>query len=258
MFSKYNLKSKDIKRLYKKSGRNNQGKITVRHRGGGNIKLFRNIDWNTNNFINKIILNIEYDPNRSSFIARTFNQNLLTSNFYINYIICPLSIKSFDQINFNNFNKNKNVIGNKLKIKYFDIGDFLYNLELYSTKGPQLIKSAGTFGQILQKYSKKKGNALVKLPSGEYRFINRECYAFYGRNSNEFNNKIDWKKAGKSRWMNKRPSVRGVAMNPVDHPHGGGEGKTSGGRPSVSFKGIYTKGIPTRKKKKKKYFIDKK
>lgn len=254
MFSKYKLKNIKSKTLKHHSGRNNQGKITINHRGGGNLKLYRFINWNSNNFVNKIILNIEYDPNRSSYIARTFNKNLITYNSSISYIICPLSIKHFDEINLTE--KGKNILGNQMKIKFFEIGDYIYNVELYSGQGPQLIRSAGTYGQVLQKYSKKKGCALIKLPSGEYRFINRECTAFSGRISNEFHNKIDLKKAGKSRWLGKRPSVRGVAMNPVDHPHGGGEGKTSGGRPSVSFKGIYTKGIPTRKKKKKKHFID--
>ena len=144
-------------------------------------------------------------------------------------------------------------VNNIYFLKDFNVGDFVYNIELKPNKGGQLARSAGTCGQILQK--NKEGFVLVKLPSGEHRLIPENCKAFLGVVSNEEHKNRVIAKAGRSRWLNKRPTVRGVAMNPIDHPHGGGEGKTSGGRPSVTPWGHYTKGQPTRKKKKNKLII---
>ena len=129
------------------------------------------------------------------------------------------------------------------------IGSFISNIELFPNKGAQLCRSAGTFAQLTQKINHKY--AIIKLPSNKLRKIFLNCTAVLGKNMDFLKNSIHQNKAGYSRWLGRRPSVRGVAMNPVDHPHGGGEGKTSGGRPSVNQKGIYTKGIKTRKKKNK-------
>ena len=239
-FLKKNINKNLIKNIKKSNGRNNQGKITVRHRGGGHKKLYRFISFKREN-IKGIIKQIEYDPNRSSYIL------YLKDNEKFNYILAPNDVKINTYLD---SGSDANIqIGNALPLRNIPIGSIIHNLSLKQNKKGQLIRSAGSYAQLIQKYLDKY--AKVKLKSGKFINIPLSCYATLGTVSNlEHKNRVIGK-AGRSRWLNKRPKVRGVAKNPVDHPHGGGEGKTSGGRPSVSFKGIITKGLKTRKKKKK-------
>jgi len=238
--------SRLIKNLKRKQGRNNQGKITVKHRGGGHKRLYRKISFKRNKNIQGFVKGVEYDPNRSSNIALIENQG----NFF--YILAPENLKVGDWIE-SGPNAAIN-IGNSLPLKNIPLGSLIHNISLKPYSGGQLIRSAGTFAQLLQKNHGKY--AKVRLISGEQRLIPLECEATLGIVSNVDYKNIKIGKAGRNRWLNKRPKVRGVAKNPIDHPHGGGEGKTSGGRPSVSFTGRITKGKPT-VKKKNKYIIKK-
>lgn len=248
--SKYKSLRFAVKGAKRYAGRNNLGRITVRHQGGGNKQLYRQIDWFRTKK-NGIITNFEYDPNRTSFIAKVFYPNIIeneSSNF--NYILAPKGLKVFDNIQVID-EKKRNLLlkpGDSSILANFEAGDFIHNIENISGKGGLFARSAGTYGQILQYASTKF--AKVRLPSGVIRLIPLKSKATLGILSNENHNKVIIRKAGKSRWLNKRPSVRGVAMNPVDHPHGGGQGKTKGGRPSVTPKSWPTKGQPTRSKKK--------
>lgn len=239
-----------LKKGFKRSfGRNNQGKITSKHRGGGHKRLFRHIEFKRENLSGEVI-NIEYDPNRSANIALI--KNKYNNKFY--YILAPLDLKKNNFIE-SGINASLN-IGNALPLKYIPVGSTLHNISLKPGKKGQLIRSAGTSAQLLQKgYT---NFVKIRLNSGEQRLIHQNCYATLGIVSNITykNRKIG--KAGRNRWLNRRPHVRGVAMNPIDHPHGGGEGKTSGGRPSVTFKGIITKGKPTVKKKNNHIIVKKK
>lgn len=230
-----------IKGFHRANGRNNQGKITVRHRGGGHKRLYRKIEFNHIN-MNGIVTGISYDPNRSASIANIYNKNN-NKNFYI---IAPEGLKINDNIESGPLAELK--IGNSLPLSNIPIGSVIYNISINPLEKGKLIRSAGTSAQLLQKF--ENNYAKIRLNSGELRLILLKCYATLGIVSNINHQKIKLGKAGRSRWLNRRPSVRGVAMNPVDHPHGGGEGKTSGGRPSVSPQGRITKGQPTRKKKK--------
>lgn len=226
---------------YKKSnGKNNQGKITVRHRGGGHKQKYRQISFFRKNICG-FVKSIEYDPNRSANIAAIVNKN----KSY--YILSPenLTVGTWIESGQNASIKQ----GNSLFLKNIPLGSMIHNISLKPNKGGQLIRSAGTYAQLLQKNFGKY--AKVRLSSGEQRLIPLNCEATLGIVSNSDYKNIKIGKAGRNRWLNKRPKVRGVAKNPVDHPHGGGEGKTSGGRPSVSFTGRITKGKPTIKKNKK-------
>lgn len=253
---------KTIKKLLKKGfsktgGRNNQGKITNFHKGGGHKQQYRKIDFKQNNYEGKVI-SIEYDPIRSANIALIYD---LTNKIY-KYILAPDSLEIGTILNFNiksilknktdenqlQMNKVYKIPGNRLMLKDIPIGSKIYNIELLPNKGGQLVRSAGTTASILQIQSKY---AKIKLPSNEERLILNTCLASIGQVSNKFHNKVNIKKAGRNRWLNKRPTVRGVAMNPVDHPHGGGEGKTSGGRHPVTPWGKLTKGKKTVLKKNK-------
>ena len=245
LLNKKNLtKSIKIKKLTKgfhqSNGKNNQGKITVRHRGGGHKRLYRKISFNRNLNIKGTVSNILYDPNRSANIAYIQNK----FNSYL--ILAPegLELNQFIESSENAELK----IGNALPLKNIPIGSLIHNISLYPNSKGKLIRSAGTSAQLIQKINNKF--AKIRLNSGELKLILLSCYATLGIVSNIHHKKIKLGKAGRSRWLNRRPKVRGVAKNPVDHPHGGGEGKTSGGRPSVSFTGKITKGKPTRKKKK--------
>ncbi len=224
-----------------KGGRGHNGQITVRRRGGGHKRKYRLIDYKMNKYgIPGKVATIEYDPNRSSNIA-------LIS--YVDgdkrYVIAPLGIKVGDMIMSGENAEIKS--GNSLPLKSIPLGSNIYNIELHRGKGAQLVRSAGTTAVL----SAKEGEySLIKLPSGEIRKIHSECYACLGEVGNKDHINVSLGKAGKSRWLNKRPKVRGVAMNPVDHPLGGGEGKSSGGRHPVSPTGVPSKGYKTRKKKK--------
>ena len=236
------FKIKKLTKGFKRAnGRNNQGKITVRHRGGGHKRLYRKISFNRSKNIEGCVSKITYDPNRSANIA--FIKNDSENNF----ILAPDGLKLNQYINSSCNAELK--IGNALPLKNIPIGSLIHNISLYPNSSGKLIRSAGTSAQLIQKLNNKY--AKIRLSSGELKLILLTCYATLGIVSNINHKKIKLGKAGRSRWLNRRPSVRGVAKNPVDHPHGGGEGKTSGGRPSVTPQGIITKGQTTIKKKKK-------
>lgn len=244
-------KDKPIKQLniglISTSGRNNRGKITVYHRGGGHKKCYRVIDFKRvikNYILKSKVLRLEYDPNRSAHIALVMHLNYFNNH---SYILAPQGLKKGDII-YAGLNINlSNNIGDTMPIKNFKMGSIIHNIELKSGKGGQLIRSAGTYAKILNIiYPKYR---VVRLSSGERRFIPEDSFATLGSLSNEKNKQISLGKAGVSRWLGRRPVVRGVAMNPVDHPHGGGEGKTSGGRHPVTPWGFLTKGYRTVKKK---------
>ena len=226
--------------LRKNSGRNSLGRITARHKGGGHKRSYRVIDFKRDKIeIMAKVASIEYDPNRSSYIAL-----LHYLDGEKRYIIAPVDIKIGDYVASGPDVDIK--LGNSLPIKNIPLGTFVHNIELRSGKGGQLVRSAGSYAQVVA----KEGDYVhIKLPSQEIRFIHKECYATIGQVSNVDHENISIGKAGRSRWLGKRPHVRGVAMNPVDHPHGGGEGKTSGGRHPVSPWGKPTKGYKTRNNK---------
>ena len=224
--------------LKKNSGRNSFGCITVRHRGGGHRRRYRFINFNYI-FINVsgIIYNIEYDPNRNCSLGL-----ILYKNGLFGYILGYQNMKIGDLIN-----SNKNLLsGSSFLLKNVPVGSLIYNVELVPGKGGQIGRSGGSFCQIINKYIYGELLVLVKFKSKEEYLLDHRCKAFLGVVNSSFKKQVLYK-AGQNRWVGKRPKVRGVAMNPVDHPHGGGEGKTSGGRPSVSFKGVITKGKPTRR-----------
>jgi large subunit ribosomal protein L2 len=225
--------------LKKSGGRNNLGRITSRFRGGGHKRRYRIIDFKRNNAGEAEVIAIEYDPNRTARIAL-----IKYSNGEKNYIIAPNGIKVGEKIESSNEADLKS--GNTLTLSSIPVGTFIHNIELKPGKGAQLARSAGTSAQIVAKDTKY---SQVKLPSGEVRMINNNCKATIGVVSNIDHENISLGKAGRSRWLGRRPHVRGVAMNPVDHPMGGGEGKTSGGGHPVSPWGLPAKGYKTRKKK---------
>ena len=243
-----NYKSKLIKGFQRANGRNNQGKITVRHRGGGHKRSYRFIRFKRILPSNNIqVYSIQYDPNRSANIAEIIDFD----NKERSFILAPEGLKKGDCIQ-NGPNASLN-LGSSIPLINIPIGSIIHNISLKPFEKGKLIRSAGTSAQLLQKLS--NNYAKIRLNSGELRLISLNCYATLGKVSNGNHKKIKLGKAGRARWLNKRPHVRGVAMNPVDHPHGGGEGKTSGGRPSVSPQGKITKGKPTRSKKKSNQFI---
>jgi large subunit ribosomal protein L2 len=225
--------------LKKSGGRNNLGRVTSRHRGGGHKRRYRIIDFKRNNSEEAKVISIEYDPNRTSRIAL-----VQYPDGGKQYIIAPDGIKVGEIIQSSNESEIKT--GNTMQLSAIPVGTFIHNVELKPGKGGQMVRSAGTSAQIVAKDVKY---CQVKLPSGEVRMIRSECKATIGVVGNIDHENISIGKAGRSRWMGKRPHVRGVAMNPVDHPMGGGEGKTSGGGHPVSPWGLPAKGYKTRKKK---------
>lgn len=232
--------------LKEKGGRNSQGRIAVRHRGGGHKRRYRIIDFKRDKFdIPARVVSIEYDPNRSSRIAL-----LCYRDGEKRYIIAPLGLKVGDEVI--SSLKAEAEIGNSLPLSGIPEGTFIHNLELVPARGGQLVRTAGGAAQLL---SKEREYASVKLPSGEVRLIRLDCRATIGQVGNLEHEGLQIGKAGRSRWLGRRPRVRGVAMNPVDHPHGGGEGKSSGGRHPVSPWGQPTKGHKTRKKKDSDKYI---
>ncbi|PIM95184.1 50S ribosomal subunit protein L2 [Candidatus Hodgkinia cicadicola] len=237
-------KNRSVKTLTKKicesSGRNNTGKITVRHRGGRCKRAFRIIDYKRNTNDRLLVLRIEHDPNRSANIAL-----VKTETGSLKYIIAVDGLKTNDWIK-NNINvSNGCKLGSTSNLGDLPLGIKISNVELYPKSGGNLSRSAGCYCQILAKFQDK---ILIKLSSGIKKLLNRNCIATIGiiSNKNHFSKTIG--KAGRSRWLGKRPSVRGVAMNPIDHPMGGGEGKTSGGRHPVSPWGKLSKGGKTKHK----------
>ena len=213
------LIKKKIKGFKKSSGRNNSGKITVRHKGGGHKKKYRQIEFNRKFESIGITCGIEYDPNRNANIASIYNFTLDT--FF--YIIAPKNLKIGDIIKSGSNIKPK--LGSSLPISEIPIGSLIHNISKTPSKPAQISRSAGTFSSLKEKTLTQ---AKIKLSSGEQIIISPQCYATIGIVSNELSSLTQKGKAGRSRWLNKRPTVRGVAMNPIDHPHGGGEGKKSG------------------------------
>lgn len=208
-----------IKGLINLSGRNNSGRITVRHKGCGHKKRYRKIEFFRQNSFVGIVIGIEYDPNRNANIASVYN---LSYNNYI-YILAPKNLKTGDIVKSGSNIETK--IGNSLPISEIPVGSFIHNLSIKQKKLGQISRAAGTFSQIKEKFF---NYAKIELKSGKHILVPSKCYATIGIVSNESFNLTQKGKAGRSRWLNIRPTVRGVAMNPIDHPHGGGEGKKSG------------------------------
>jgi large subunit ribosomal protein L2 len=234
--------------LRKSGGRNNLGRVTARHRGGGHKRKLRIIDFKRDKFgIPAKVHSIEYDPNRSARIAL-----LHYADGEKRYIIAPNGLKVGETLVSGQGAEIK--VGNALKLREMPLGSFVHNVEIKPGKGGQIGRSAGSSIQLMAKEGKY---AQLKMPSGEVRMINLDCMATYGMVGNNDHENISLGKAGRSRWMGIRPHVRGVAMNPVDHPMGGGEGKSSGGGHPVSPWGTPAKGYKTRKKKNQsnKYII---
>jgi len=228
--------------LRKKGGRNNTGRITVRRRGGGHKRRYRIIDYKRDKFgINGKVATIEYDPNRSAYISL-----IHYDDGEKRYILSPLDISV--GTNIVSGDKVPLKIGNALLLSNIPTGLFVHNIELIPGKGGQMVRTAGAYAQVM---AHDNGYTTLKLPSGEVRLVSDKCMATIGQVGNRAFEQIVSGKAGRSRWLGRRPKVRGVVMNPVDHPHGGGEGKTSGGRHPVSPWGKPTKGYKTRKKNKK-------
>jgi large subunit ribosomal protein L2 len=230
------------KKSTEKSGRNNFGHITVRHKSAGHKKTFRIIDFKRDKLdLEAKVERIEYDPNRTSFIAL-----VKYSDGIYSYILAPNKLAIGDII----MSSKKLIdvkIGNAMPLSVIPIGSIIHNIEIKPSCGGVISRSAGNYSQLV---GKDGGYALVKMQSGEIRLFSLECMATIGTVSNLDNKNTTIGKAGRSRWLGIRPTVRGVAMNPVDHPHGGGEGKTSGGRHPVSPTGKPTKGKITRKRSK--------
>lgn len=230
----------------KKGGRNAQGRITVRHQGGGHKQLYRIIDFKRNkDGVSGIVERLEYDPNRTAYIAL-----VLYKDGERRYIIAPKDLKAGDTVVSGHDAPIK--VGNTLPIRNIPVGSTIHCVELKPGKGAQIARSAGASMQLV---AREGEYATVRLRSGEMRKILAECRATIGEVSNSEHNLRSLGKAGAVRWRGKRPTVRGVAMNPVDHPHGGGEGRTSGGRHPVSPWGTPTKGYKTRSNKRTDKFI---
>ena len=237
-------KGKPVKKLTEglseKGGRNNHGRVTCRHRGGGHKQSYRIIDFKRRKFdVPAVIERIEYDPNRSAFIAL-----LRYEDDELSYIIAPQRVKVGDKVV---AGENVDIVpGNALPLKNIPVGTIIHNIEMKPGKGAQIARAAGAYVQLV---GKDAGKALIRLASGEVRMVRADGMATIGAVSNPDQKNIKYGKAGRKRWLGKRPSVRGVAMNPIDHPHGGGEGRTSGGRHPVTPWGKSTKGMKTRSNK---------
>ncbi len=232
--------------LTKTGGRDNFGHVTSRRIGGGHKRKYRVIDFKRNKFdCEATVERIEYDPNRTSFIALINYEDGEKA-----YILAPQRLKAGDKV----ISAEKADIkpGNAMPLRSMPVGTIVHNVELKVGKGGQLVRSAGCYAQVV---GKDGGYAQLKLSSGELRIVREECLATVGAVSNPDNQNVSLGKAGRARWLGARPVARGVAMNPVDHPHGGGEGRTSGGRHPVTPWGKPTKGAKTRSNKKTDRFI---
>lgn len=234
-------KGKPVKKLTEglseKAGRNNYGRITARRRGGGHKKSYRLIDFKRRKTdMSATVERLEYDPNRTAFIALIrYEDNELA------YILAPQRLAVGDKV----ISGDKVDVkpGNAMPLANIPIGTIVHNIEMKPGRGGQMARAAGCYAQLAGRDS---GYAILKLSSGETRMVRAECIATVGAVSNPINANVSIGKAGRKRWLGKRPSVRGVAMNPIDHPHGGGEGRTSGGRHPVTPWGKGTKGMRTR------------
>jgi large subunit ribosomal protein L2 len=227
--------------LHKSGGRNNKGRVTAYCRGGGHRRHYRIIDFKRDKRnIAARVASIEYDPNRSARIAL-----LHYADGEKRYIVAPMELKVGDQIMAGDAAEIR--VGNAMPLARMPLGTNAYNVEIRPGKGGQFARSAGSFVQVV---ARESGKVILKMPSGEMRYVPAICYGTIGQVSNIDHKNLVWGKAGASRWRGIRPSVRGVAMNPVDHPMGGGEGRSSGGRHPCTPWGKKTKGLKTRHKKK--------
>nr|WP_294918381.1 50S ribosomal protein L2 [uncultured Neokomagataea sp.] len=238
-------KGKPVKQLTegktKSGGRNNHGRTTVRFRGGGHKQSYRYVDFKRRKFdVAATVERLEYDPNRTAFIAL-----IKYDDGELAYILAPQRIKAGDRVVAGHRTDVKP--GNAMPMGSMPVGTIVHNIELKQGAGGKLARSAGTYAQLV---GKDNGYAQIKLQSGELRLVRGECMATVGAVSNPDNMNQHMGKAGRSRWLGRRPHNRGVVMNPVDHPHGGGEGRSSGGRHPVTPWGVPTKGYKTRVNKK--------
>jgi large subunit ribosomal protein L2 len=238
-------KGKPVKKLTeglsKSGGRNNHGRITARRMGGGHKRRYRLVDFKRRKFdVSAVVERLEYDPNRTAFIAL-----IRYDDGELSYILAPQRLKAGDQVVSGERVDIKP--GNAMPLRSIPVGTIVHNIELKPGRGGQLARAAGSYVQLV---GRDAGYALLRLGSGEVRMVRSECMATIGAVSNPDQQNISLSKAGRNRWLGKRPSVRGVAMNPIDHPHGGGEGRTSGGRHPVTPWGKPTKGKRTRNNKK--------
>ncbi len=243
-------KGKPVKKLTEgqnaTGGRNNLGRITLRFRGGGHKQAYRIIDFKRRKLdAVATVERIEYDPNRTAFIAL-----LNYADGEQAYILAPQKLKVGDKVVASE--KADVQIGNAMKLRFIPVGTFIHNVEMKPGKGGQMARSAGTFAQLVGRDS---DYAQLKLSSGEMRIVHADCMATIGAVSNPDHMNQSFGKAGRTRWKGKRPHNRGVVMNPIDHPHGGGEGRTSGGRHPVSPWGTPAKGYKTRHNKKTDQYI---
>jgi len=226
--------------ITKSGGRNSKGRMTVRHRGGGHKRRYRILDFKREKFgVSAEVKTVEYDPNRTAFISL-----VQYDDGEKRYIVAPEGIKVGDKIVSGKGSSPE--LGNNLPLSEIPLGTTIHNIELYPGKGGCMARSAGTYAQLANKDGKY---AIVKLPSGETRMILLTCMATIGSVSNSDHNQVVYAKAGRKRWLGKRPRTRAVVMNPVDHPMGGGEGRQSGGHPR-SRNGLFAKGKKTRNKNK--------
>ena len=227
-------------------GRNNKGRITSRFRGGGHKQRYRLIDWTRDKWdVEGTVERLEYDPNRTAHIAL-----IKYTDGELRYILAPQRLKDGDKVIAGE--KVDVKPGNAMPLKSMPVGTIIHNIEMKPGKGGQLCRSAGTYGQLV---GRDQGYAQVKLASGELRLVRQECIASVGAVSNPDHMNQNVGKAGRNRWLGKMPHNRGVSMNPIDHPHGGGEGRTSGGRHPVSPTGKIAKGGKTRVNKKTDQYI---
>ena len=243
-------KGKPVKTLTEgltgKGGRNNQGRVTARRRGGGHKRTYRKVDFKRRKFdVPATVERLEYDPNRTAFIALIKYEDGEQA-----YILAPQRIAEGDRVVSGEHVDVKP--GNAMPLANMPVGTIIHNVEMKPGKGGQIARSAGTYAQLV---GRDQSYALLRLKSGEQRMVRAECMATVGAVSNPDHGNIKLGKAGRNRWLGKRPSVRGVAMNPVDHPHGGGEGRSSGGRHPVTPWGKPTKGKRTRSNKSTDKYI---
>jgi large subunit ribosomal protein L2 len=231
----------------KSGGRDSRGHLAIRNRGGGNKRMFRFVDFKRDKIdIPGVVETLEYDPNRSSFISL-----IKYADGERRYILAPLNLKVGQAVVSSDAQVDI-LPGNAMPLRFIPLGTIIHNIELKKHKGGQIAKSAGSGAQIL---AKEGDYAHVRLPSSEIRLIHMDCRATVGQVGNLDHQNISVGKAGRTRWLGWRPHVRGTAMNPIDHPHGGGEGRSKGGRHPVSPEGIPTKGFKTRENKRTQAFI---
>ena len=236
-----------VQSLKKTGGRNSGGRISIRFRGGRHKRLYREIDFKRNKIgIPGIVETIEYDPNRSAFISL-----IKYSDGERRYILNPIGLEVGKKV-ISSDSQVDILPGNAMPLRFIPLGTVIHNIELRKDKGGQIAKSAGTGAQIL---AKEGDYAQIRLPSSEIRKVHLDCRATIGQVGNVSHQNISIGKAGRNRWKGKRPHVRGTAMNPIDHPHGGGEGKAKGGRDPVTPWGKPTKGYKTRRNKRTQGFI---